>query len=88
MSEKDDPAGKPKEPAWLTNLATMSVAAQHRRGRNAGSMGAASAGRSLASWTCRCGWTGVAKALKLDPKTFAPTCPQCGRADGLAASEG
>ncbi len=81
---------KPKEPAWLSNLASLGATAkakQQRDARNRGSTGAASAGHSVAGWSCRCGWSGGTKELKPDPATFALTCPSCGQSDGLTAAK-
>ena len=77
-----------KEPGWLSNLAAMSATATAKRERDAkrrGSSGAASPGHIVAVWSCRCGWSGGAKELKLNATTFALACPRCGKADGLRA---
>lgn len=84
----EDSGAKPKEPAWVSKLASLGANAEARRDRDRklrGSTGAASEGKSLQAWACSCGWTGVVKDLKPDPKSWAPSCPSCGRSDGLSA---
>jgi len=56
-----------EEPAWLTRLAQAGSAAsanKQRRERRTGSLGAASEGKRLMSWACKCGWTGISQELK------------------------
>ena len=49
--------------------------------RQAGTTGAANEGRSIKLWLCACGWTGGVRDLQV--VEGRPTCPSCGRADGL-----
>jgi hypothetical protein len=89
MTDEEPKDEKPKEPAWLRQLASVGASAkarQERDAKNRGSHGAASAGRSVASWACKCGWSGVSKDLKPDPVTFVLNCPRCGKSDGLKAA--
>ena len=68
-----------KEPEWLTRLAqagSEASAQKQRRERRAGSLGAASEGKRLMSWTCTCGWTGTSQELKAGPSGVS--CPACG----------
>src|SRR5829696_3921619 len=67
-----------KEPEWLTRLAqagSEASAQKQRRERRAGSLGAASEGKRLMSWTCTCGWTGTSQELKAGPSGVS--CPAC-----------
>lgn len=68
-----------EEPAWLTRLAQAGSAAsadKQRRARRAGSLGAASEGKQLLSWACKCGWAGKSQELKASPSGIS--CPACG----------
>ncbi len=89
MTDESVPAEKKKEPEWLSKLAVLGASATARQAKDAklrGSHGAASAGRSVKLWECRCGWSGDAKQLKPDAATFIPACPSCGKSDGLKAT--
>ncbi len=70
-----------KEPEWLTRLAQAGSSAsanQQRRARRVGSTGAASEGKRIMSWMCKCGWTGRAQELMAGPNGVC--CPACGGA--------
>jgi hypothetical protein len=82
----DEPEDKPREPAWVTRLARLGIAAERVKGdkRRQQSSGAASEGRRLVAWSCRCGWQGGAKDLKAGAGGLA--CPACGAGDGLTSA--
>ena len=74
-----------KEPEWLTRLAQAGSSAsrdQQRRAQRSGSLGAASEGKRVVSWACKCGWTGPSQDLKAGPSGIS--CPACGGAPDKA----
>jgi hypothetical protein len=83
--DQDTKAGA-RPSALLQNLAAIAVQASgahktYREARYGSSLGAASAGKRLTSWSCTCGWAGTAKELTV--KAGGLGCPSCQAAEGL-----
>ena len=85
LSEPDDiPKGTARPSALLQNLARIAAHASGACRKDQGTLGAASAGKRLTSWTCTCGWAGAAKELRIG--TGGLSCPSCDKAGGLTSA--